>query len=98
MATRDLYIVAADRKDLYKVLRKQFADNENVEVILDRRRGERRAAPGGAKREKRKSDRRRSEEAHLLRTLGVILVAARRRNPEAAEGTKKPASRRGRGA
>ncbi|MBI1962810.1 MAG: hypothetical protein HY616_06650 [Candidatus Rokubacteria bacterium] len=88
MATRDLYIVAADRKDLYKVLRKQFADNENVEVILDRRQGERRAAAGGTKREKRKSERRRAEEAHLLRTLGVILVA----------GTKKPASRRGRGA
>ena len=95
MAPRDLYIVAADRKDLYTLLRKQFADNETVEVILDRRQGEKRAEAAS---HARKSERRLEQEAHLLRTLGVILVSARRREPEAAERTKKPVSRRGRGA
>ena len=95
MAPRDLYIVATDRKDLYALLRKQFADNANVEVIMDRRQGERRAAPGGATTEQRKTERRLDDEAYLLRTIGVILVPARRREGEARGAAAAPA-RKGR--
>ncbi len=90
--SRNLYVVSTDRKDLYDLLNRQFANDENVEVIFDRRKGEARAATGGTKAERRRNDRRLADEAHLLKILGVILVS-RARNETAAK-----ASRRGRGA
>lgn len=71
----DLCIVAAHRKDLYHVLRKEFADNENVKMILDRRHGERRAFRRAPKEERRRTERRVSDEGHLLNTLGVVFVS-----------------------
>lgn len=76
---RDLYIVSTDRRDLYELFRKQFADDPNVEVILDRRKGERRAARGATPEERRRADRRQFEQAHLLNTLGVVLVSREHR-------------------
>ena len=39
---REVFIVARDRPDLYRYLSQTFADAQNVEVIWDRRIGERR--------------------------------------------------------
>ncbi len=93
---RDLYIVSTDRKELYELLRKQFANNEHVEVILDRRRRELRPGRGAAKAEKRRNERRLADEAHLLKTLGVILVSREHDQAVAKAGAK--ASRRGKDA
>ena len=93
---RDLYIVSTDRKELYELLRRQFANNEHVEVILDRRGGEQRPARGKTKAEKRRNERRLADEAHLLKTLGVILVSRDRDQAVAKAGAK--ASRRGKDA
>jgi hypothetical protein len=72
---RDLYIVATGRQSLYDLLKKQFGDDPNVEVIFDRRQSERRAASGPTPEERRRKDRRQFERAHLLKTLGVVLVS-----------------------
>ncbi|MEK7701368.1 MAG: hypothetical protein AAB418_05110 [candidate division NC10 bacterium] len=93
---RDLYIVATDRKDLYEILKRQFAGNDNVEVVLDRRRGQRRQATGASAAEKRRAERRLASEAHLLKTLGVVLVSRDRDEMEARADAR--ASRRGKGA
>jgi len=56
---RELFIVARDRSDLYRYLSQTFADADNVEVIWDRRDGDRRrldetaAAPERRRRERR---------------------------------------------
>jgi hypothetical protein len=71
----DLCIVATHRKDLYHVLRKEFADNENIKMILDRRHGERRAFRRATEDERRRSQRRVSDESYLLNTLGVVFVS-----------------------
>jgi hypothetical protein len=71
----DLCIVATHRKDLYHVLRKEFADNENIKMILDRRHGERRAFRRATEEERRRNQRRVSDESYLLNTLGVVFVS-----------------------
>jgi len=71
----DLCIVATHRKDLYHVLRKEFADNENIKMILDRRHGERRAFRSATEDERHRNERRVSDESYLLNTLGVVFVS-----------------------
>jgi hypothetical protein len=72
----DLCIVATHRKDLYHVLRKEFADKDNLKMILDRRHGERRASSRSAtEEEQRRTQRRVSDESYLLNTLGVMFVS-----------------------
>ena len=73
----DLCIVATHRKDLYQLLTKEFADNEDLEVILDRRQGERRAPRGVAEEERRRDQRRVRDDSHLLETRGAIFVSWR---------------------
>src|SRR3972149_11914378 len=97
MAKRDLYIVAANRKDLYEQLRRQFAGNAGVELILDRRKAERRRG-GGVANDPRRVDRRVRDDAHLLKTLGVVLVSIERDEPgpaapgpAATAGSRAPA-------
>ncbi len=77
---RNLYIVATGRGDLHELFVRQFADDPEVEVILDRRQRERRAARTETPEERRRADRRRTEQVHLLKTLGVVLVSAERRD------------------
>jgi len=55
---RELFIVARDRADLYRYLSQTFADAENVEVIWDRRSGERRRARNHCQADRRRRDRR----------------------------------------
>jgi hypothetical protein len=38
--SREIFVVARDRPDLYRYLSQTFAEAENVQVILDRRTGE----------------------------------------------------------
>ena len=71
----DLCIVATHRKDLYHVLRKEFAHNENIKMILDRRHGERRAFRRATEEERRRNQRRVDDKSYLLNTLGVMFVS-----------------------
>ena len=71
----DLCIVATHRKDLYHVLRKEFAHNENIKMILDRRHGERRAVRRATEEERRRNQRRVNDDSYLLKTLGVVFVS-----------------------
>jgi hypothetical protein len=75
---RLLFIVGADRPELYESLRRTFDGDDTVEVVRDRRRqverrGTRRTAP--AKREHRTTERRKSPELdRQLRTRGYAVV------------------------
>jgi hypothetical protein len=73
---RELFIVARDRADLYRYLSQTFADAENVEVIWDRRQGERRRTADGVTLERRRGERRTRFSAEQdLRTVGYVFLA-----------------------
>ena len=73
---RELFIVARDRADLYRYLSQTFADAESVEVIWDRRGGERRRIADTARNDRRRSDRRmRLTVDEDLRTVGYSFLA-----------------------
>ena len=74
-AVQQLIVVARNRRDLYEHLKRAFAGNEAVRVLLDRRLVDRpeRAGPDGA--ERGQDDRRSpSTIAGLLRTIGWVIV------------------------
>ena len=74
-AVRQLVIVADDREHLYEHLKRAFAGNGSVRVVLNRRNAERRARSGPYAAERRRGDRRsplRIDE--LLRTIGLVIV------------------------
>jgi hypothetical protein len=64
---RHLFIVSREHPWLYAHLRERFEDDRDVDVILDRRVGERRATARQISYERRKADRRRplSEDEDL---------------------------------
>jgi hypothetical protein len=71
-----LFIVAWDRPDLWDYWRRWFSGVEDVQVILDRRRGDRRRQDEGHEPDRRRSERRASpgiEEE--LRTIGFAIVS-----------------------
>jgi hypothetical protein len=72
----EIFIVARDRPDLYRYLSQTFADAENVQVIWDRRAGERRVASSEARRpERRRGERRRRAGLEQeLRTVGYAFI------------------------
>ncbi|HEY3100371.1 MAG TPA: hypothetical protein VGL14_15770 [Methylomirabilota bacterium] len=74
---REIFIVARDRPDLYRYLSQTFADAENVQVIWDRRAGERRVASIPARRpERRRVDRRRRATVEQeLRSVGYAFIS-----------------------
>ena len=74
---REIFIVARDRPDLYRYLSQTFADAENVQVIWDRRAGERREAGIEARRpERRRTDRRRRASVEQeLRAVGYAFIS-----------------------
>lgn len=55
---RELFIVSRDREDLYRYLSQTFAGADNVEVIWDRRAGERRTQTRSGGPERRRAERR----------------------------------------
>jgi hypothetical protein len=71
-----LMIVARDRADLYDRLRKEFADDRAVAVVLDRRRVDRRQAALPVNDDRRHADRRRRAIDEDLRRLGWATARA----------------------
>jgi len=73
---REIFIVARDRPDLYRYLSQTFSDAENVQVIWDRRAGERRAAQVSVRNpERRRSERRRRAAVEQeLRNVGYAFI------------------------
>jgi len=70
-----LFIVAWNRPDLWDYWKRWFSGVENVEVILDRRRGERRRDPQTFEPERRGAERRGREDVDdELRTAGFAIV------------------------
>ena len=72
---RYLLIVARNQPDLWHYLKRNFAGDEKVEVILDRRRGERRQRIQPHEPERRRADRRHQPSlAHDLsyRFLAIV--------------------------
>jgi hypothetical protein len=73
---RELFIVSRDRPDLYRYLSQTFAGADNVEVIWDRRTGERRGLPGEAGAERRRRERRlRPAVDEEIRAVGYAYLA-----------------------
>lgn len=71
-----LFIVAWNRPDLWDYWKRWFTGVENVEVILDRRRGERRRAHQTFEPERRRADRRgQAGIEDELRSLGFAIVS-----------------------
>jgi hypothetical protein len=76
---RILFVVASGRGDLVDLLQRQFADvADAVEIVSDRRAGERRRRPTPVDNDRRVTDRRQRDVQADLRTIGWALV---RRDP-----------------
>lgn len=75
---RYLFIVARERPDILARMRERFANDLRIEVLLDRRHGERRASVIARVPERRGSDRRRPTK--LVNNLSVypVVVAQKR--------------------
>ena len=72
---KHLLIVARHRRELYEEIKRAFAGHESVEVVLDRRQGERRQGKGSAAVDRRRRSRRmRPGIDEQLRTIGWSLV------------------------
>jgi hypothetical protein len=74
--TRELFIVARDRPDLYRYLTQTFADAENVQVVWDRRADERRRDIDDAATHRRLEERRRRPHVEAeLRSVGYAFLS-----------------------
>jgi len=71
---RQLFVVARDREKLYDYVKRAFAENPTVQVVLDRRVGERRRAGMSRIPNRRQGDRRRSDVSGQLKALGWAIV------------------------
>jgi hypothetical protein len=72
---RQLIIVAGDRANLYEHLRRGFAGNGTVRVLLNRRVMARRERCGSYEAERRQADRRMPSKVDaLLRAIGWAIV------------------------
>ncbi len=70
------FIVSRDRPDLYQHLVQEFAGNENVKVLLDRRQGERRQSGDANLPDRRRVDRRSRPDVEVeIRSIGYAIVA-----------------------
>lgn len=72
---RHLLIVARSEPTVYEYVKRTFAGEDSVEVIMDRRLGERRRASASAAVERRRADRRSAPPIHdRLRSPGWAVV------------------------
>ena len=71
-----LFIVAQSDEGLYRYLADHFADDGEVEVVLDRRHGDRRLGSSAPDPERRRRERRRAAGAETFRSLGFQVVPA----------------------
>src|SRR5918996_3642608 len=71
-----LVVVPRDQPDLLDLLSQELFADPEIEVVLDRREGERRRGPAGMRRdERRREDRRRSiDEGEILGLDGVVIA------------------------
>jgi len=69
-----VFIVARHRPKLHEYLQREFAGNDEVAVIVDRRLGERRLRELGHGSERRQADRRQAEVDERLRSMGWAIV------------------------
>ena len=65
--SREIFVVARDRPDLFRYLSETFAEADNVDVILDRRTGEDVADPGHERRARPKAQ-------EDLRSVGYAFI------------------------
>jgi hypothetical protein len=91
---RLLFIVGSTRPDFYESLRRTFRGDDTVQIVLDRRRGERRGtrrpARRASRREQRGVDRREQLEIQRqLRSRGYAVVGV----PASDAGALRPGSR-----
>ena len=75
MAT-ELIIVSRDNPELYESLKREHAGQPDIEVVLDRRRGERRRADTAPWSERRRYERRSYQEVAAIGTQGFVRVRA----------------------
>ena len=73
---RVLYIVAHNEPKLHVKFTKAYTGNDGVQVVLDRRRGERRRGfgRGQSQTERRKDDRRWHDISRNLKAIGWAIV------------------------
>jgi hypothetical protein len=72
---RNVFIVSRQHRDLYTYLRERFASDPAVEVILDRRFGQRRQHKAEVGAERRRADRRqRPEVEQELQTRSHAII------------------------
>jgi len=69
-----VFIVSRHRPKLHEYLHKEFAGNDEVAVIVDRRLGERRLREVEHGQERRQTDRRQALVDERLRSLGWAIV------------------------
>lgn len=84
-----LIVVPRSRATLYRALKRSFEDDENVEVVLDRRFRERRASRRRQEPERRSGDRRRRADVDAQLAAGcsvTIPVTGPRTHPFDADG------------
>jgi len=91
---RLLFIVGSTRPDFYESLRRTFRGDDTVQIVLDRRRGERRGTRRPARRatgrEQRGAERREQLEIQRqLRSRGYAVVGV----PSSDAGALRPSSR-----
>lgn len=75
---RYLLIVARNQPDLWLYLKNNFAGDEKVEVILDRRRGERRQRIQAHESERRRAERRRQPNLEKDLTYRSFVIVRQR--------------------
>jgi hypothetical protein len=74
-AAKQIFVVARDREKLFEYAKRAFSGNSSVEVVLDRRRGERRGPDKAGSPDRRRGDRRLMNEIdNHLRALGWAVV------------------------
>jgi hypothetical protein len=74
---RNVFVASRRHPDLYEYLRERFATDQAVEVILDRRIGQRRRAQKPPGTERRRADRRRHPEVEVeleTRSHAIITI------------------------
>jgi hypothetical protein len=77
-AIRQIVVVARTHASLFEHLRRAFAGNPTVQVVMDRRAGDRRRQPNGHLPDRRLVDRRlRRDVEGALRTRGWTIVRLR---------------------
>lgn len=71
---RLLFVVSRTEPGRYEYLRTAFAGEGTVEIVLDRRLGQRRQRPVTREQDRRRSERRARDLNHELARLGYALV------------------------